>query len=136
MGAVGVVVDTNVLISAFGFGGTPLDAVLRAFGSRYRLVASEETLEELSQVMAYDRLPFTDQERELYPVLLRREAELVSPDTTPAVIDADPDDNEFLACASTGDADYIVSGDSHLLDLEEYHQTEIVSPAAFLERTQ
>ena len=136
MGAVGVVFDTNVLVSALGFGGKPLDAVLRAFDSDYRLVASEETLDELTRVMEYDKLPFSEKERELYPVLLRREAELVSPDETPDVVASDPDDDVFLACAVSGDATYIVSGDSHLLDIGVYQQTEIVTPAAFLDHSQ
>lgn len=64
MGPVGVVFDTNVYVSAIGFGGTPLDAVLRAFDDDVQLVASEDTLDELARVMTYDRLPFTDDDRE------------------------------------------------------------------------
>jgi uncharacterized protein len=37
-----------------------------------------------------------------------------------------------LACALDGNADYIVSGDSHLTDLREYRGIQIVRPAAFV----
>ena len=43
-------------------------------------------------------------------------------------IEDDPDDDKVLECAVAGNADYIVSGDSHLLDIEEYRGVEIVSP--------
>jgi predicted nucleic acid-binding protein len=36
-----------------------------------------------------------------------------------------------LACALAGEAEYIVSGDPHLLDLREYQGIRILSPAAF-----
>lgn len=43
-----------------------------------------------------------------------------------------PSDNIYLDCALEGSADYIVSGDRHLLDLETFRKIPIVSPAAFL----
>jgi predicted nucleic acid-binding protein len=86
--------------------------------------------------MEYERLPFTDDERDQYVELLRREAMNVSPETVPAVIDDDPDDDVFLACALAGDAAFIVSGDDHLLSLGNYRNIEIVTPAGFLGRTQ
>ncbi|MFC7134175.1 MULTISPECIES: putative toxin-antitoxin system toxin component, PIN family [Salinibaculum] len=136
MGPVRVVCDTNVFISAFGFGGTPLEAVLRACRSDCRIVVSEQTLAELGRVMQYTRLPFTDEERGQYLSVLTREAERVDPDAEPNVIERDPDDNAFLACATAAQADYVVSGDEHLLALGKYRDTEIVTPAGFLERIQ
>ena len=44
----------------------------------------------------------------------------------------DPDDDAVVSCAIEGDADYIVSGDAHLLDLEAYQGVRIVTPAAFV----
>ena len=40
----------------------------------------------------------------------------------------DPDDDLFVTAAVEGQADYIVSGDPHLLDLGEYLGVKIVSP--------
>lgn len=136
MGTVGVVVDTNVLVSALGFGGPPLDTVLRVLQPGYRILVSSDTLDELSRVMEYDRLPFTAEERGRYLDILRREATVVVPGTQPSVIDRDPDDNMFLAVAIEGGADFIVSGDDHLLSLGRYRSIEIVTPAEFLSRTQ
>ena len=45
---------------------------------------------------------------------------------------ADPDDDIFLRCAISVRADYVVSGDGHLLDLEYYAGIPIVTVRAFL----
>jgi len=128
-----VVFDTNVLVSALGFGGTPLRALLSAFEDDQQLLASEETMDELSRVMAYERLPFTDADRDQYVSILRKEAEIVEPTLDINEIDADPDDDMFLECAVEGGADYIVSGDDHLLDRQSFRGIDIVTPAGLLE---
>jgi len=48
------------------------------------------------------------------------------------VILADPDDDYVLACALKAHAEVIVSGDSHLLDLKQYHGIRILTAAEFL----
>ena len=48
------------------------------------------------------------------------------------IIKDDPSDNKYLACASEGEADYIVSGDHHLLDIKIYEGIEILKVKAFL----
>lgn len=133
MGTVRVVFDTNVFVSALGFGGTPLDALTRAFESDVH-VAAPETLAELDRVMQYEQLPFTGGEREQYLRILRDEAELVTELPEVEAVERDPDDDMFLACAVAGDAEYVVSGDDHLLSLGSFRDVEIVTPATFLER--
>ncbi|HHT9110037.1 MAG TPA: putative toxin-antitoxin system toxin component, PIN family [Candidatus Brocadiaceae bacterium] len=44
----------------------------------------------------------------------------------------DPDDDKFLACAVEGEADYIVSGDEHLLDFKCYMNIQILDARSFL----
>ena len=48
------------------------------------------------------------------------------------IIKDDPDDNKFIECAVTNNADYIISGDNHLLNLREYENIKILSPKEFL----
>lgn len=59
--------------------------------------------------------------------------------TIPAVVSLrieavseDPEDNKFIECAVTCKADYIVSGDGHLLDLKEYAGIKILRASEFL----
>jgi putative PIN family toxin of toxin-antitoxin system len=49
------------------------------------------------------------------------------------IISEDPEDNMFIECAIANDADYIISGDKHLLELESYKIIMILSPASFLQ---
>ena len=48
------------------------------------------------------------------------------------IIKDDPTDNKYLSCAFEGEANYIVSGDHHLLDLETYRGIAITTASAFL----
>ena len=56
----------------------------------------------------------------------------VAPRGIVAQIEDDPDDNKFLECAVAGGAEYVVSGDPHLLALRQFRGIQILSPAAFL----
>ena len=49
-----------------------------------------------------------------------------------SVLHEDPDDDRYLECAVEGEAEYIVSGDRHLLALPTYRGIAIVGPRAFL----
>ena len=60
-------------------------------------------------------------------------AEIVKPDISLHVITEDPDDNRVLECAAKGNADYIVTGDRHLLKLGSYEAIPIVTVRQFLD---
>jgi predicted nucleic acid-binding protein len=49
-----------------------------------------------------------------------------------SVVREDPDDDRYVECAVEGRAEYVVSGDRHLLTLGSYRDFVIVSPRAFL----
>ncbi len=61
-------------------------------------------------------------------------SELFTPVQHVDVIKDDPSDNRILEAAETAMADYIVSGDKHLLSLGTWNGIEILAPADFLER--
>ena len=65
--------------------------------------------------------------------LLVEETELTPGPLQVDAIPADPADNMVLACAVEGHANYIVSGDTHLLSLREYAGIPIITARAFLE---
>ncbi len=56
----------------------------------------------------------------------------VTPKENVEVIREDPEDNKFLDCAVAGKADYIVSGDQHLLELNEHEGIKIVTASELL----
>jgi predicted nucleic acid-binding protein len=49
------------------------------------------------------------------------------------VVVEDPSDNHVLACAKEAHAQFIISGDRHLLSLGRYGSARIVSASAFLQ---
>jgi putative PIN family toxin of toxin-antitoxin system len=65
---------------------------------------------------------------------LQRKAIRVSGSLVESVL-RDPDDNFLIACAIEGNAQHIVSGDKHLLELRHYREIVILSPRDFVEQT-
>jgi uncharacterized protein len=58
--------------------------------------------------------------------------DLVEPVEMPRVVLVDPDDDHVIACALAAQADLIVSGDAHLLNLKSYQRIPILSATAAL----
>lgn len=129
------VLDTNVLVSALiARGGTP--ARILRHPAPFRLVTAEELLAELAQVLHYEhirsRYRLTEAIIQGYLQRIRAASHLVEIQHNVTVVEEDPDDDRFVACALTANADYLVSGDKHLLRLSAYAGIAIVTPAAFL----
>ena len=132
-----IVLDTNILVSGFLVpGGNPARIMDHWEAGTFELLMSEPILTECRRVLGYSRIQkkykYSNDEADTYVMGLRRLATVVSPDQTLDVVAADPDDNRILECAKAGNADYIVSGDSHLKDLGSYAGIQILTPAAFL----
>lgn len=51
-----------------------------------------------------------------------------------SVINEDPQDNRVLECAVDGEAEYIITGDKHLLNLKSYKGIKILKVKEFLDR--
>lgn len=132
MGSLSVVYDTNVIISAIGWGGKPWECLLLSFIHDVEMVTSKKALKEVERVMGYPHLPFTDEEQQRYPEFIRYEATLVDPVETIEKIEDDPDDDKFIEIAVEAEADYIISGDPHLTDLGTFRGIDILSPDVFL----
>lgn len=54
------------------------------------------------------------------------------PGRTKVEIVRDPGDNKIIAAAIEGNADYIVSRDRDLLDLNDYQRIKIIKPEEFM----
>ena len=61
-------------------------------------------------------------------------ADFVNPSETIGVVLEDPDDNRILECAVEAGANYILTGDFHLLKVGRYRNIEVVNVVVFLER--
>lgn len=134
MGSVRVVLDTNVLVSALGWGGKPEQCLRRGLRGQVELLGSPDTVSELTRVLGYPKFDFTEREKAAFLSALLERTTIVRPEVDVDEIDADPDDDVFLECAVEGGADALVSGDDHLLELGEYRGIQILTPDEFLRR--
>jgi putative PIN family toxin of toxin-antitoxin system len=133
------VLDTNIYISGTILArGTPF-AVLEAWRQQqYILITSEAIIVEIERVLHYPRIgqrySITNQDVTRLIDSLQAESLVVAGDYEVSGVSPDPDDDKFLACALEGRADYIVTGDPHLLNLKQYHGIYILKPHKFLNR--
>lgn len=133
MKAVTVVLDTNTLVSAIGWAGPPRRVLLALREGRHRFVTSIPLLEELVRVLQYPKLACLRDHPALPAVLawLYSPDHLVAPTQAIDVIKEDPADNRCLEAAVAGQAEIIVSGDRHLLDLGTFRGIKILAAKDF-----
>jgi uncharacterized protein len=130
------VVDTNLLVSAFLWQGTPGRLIEHAGDKDLRLFTSRALLDELASVLHRRKLAkavtatglTANQMLENY----RKLATLVTARQLTARVSCDADDDAVLACALAASADFIVSGDKDLLVLERFEGIVIVNAAQAL----
>ncbi|MBU2559781.1 putative toxin-antitoxin system toxin component, PIN family [archaeon] len=131
-----VVLDTNVLISAFLWSGKPAEVMRQVEVGRVKMYLSQDILEEIEVVLEKDKLktPIAASGQSVRLVMnkIYSMAHVVSPTAKTSRVKEDPDDDKFLDCAVECKADYIVSGDRHLLKLEEYQRIKIITASQFL----
>ena len=116
-----LVLDTNIVISALLWRGDPYRLLQLGVAGEFELLTSPVLIAELADVLGRTHLASRIAAQNMTAAALAAQyqsaAQSVSPQTVPAVVTADPDDDHVLACAVTGHADLIVSGDKHLLGL-------------------
>ncbi|MBI4981437.1 putative toxin-antitoxin system toxin component, PIN family [Candidatus Woesearchaeota archaeon] len=132
MGQTKLTLDTNNLISALGWKGKPHDIFAKCVSGELELITSPKQLEELQRVLDYPKFNFTSEQKERFLNLILEIATIVETHDIVKTIKEDPDDNVILETALAGNAKYIVTGDSHLLQLKEYGGIKIVTPNDFL----
>ena len=132
------VLDANVVISALirpdGPPGQILVRLLR--DSAFELVASPAILDELRRSLRYRKLRkylrLPAEELDLWVDALGAIAVMVRGEASRRLVAADPADDIYLAAAAEGLAEYVVSGDRHLLDIGQHDGIRIVAPRVFL----
>lgn len=128
-----LVLDTNVVLSALLWGGTPYRLLQLAEEGELQLFTSPVLAAELREILARPHLATKLIEKsttaDAVTALYLEFARALSPLSVPRVVPDDPDDDHVIACAMAARADIIVSGDKHLLKLREYQGMRIVTAA-------
>lgn len=132
-----IVIDANLFASALikpnSKPGRILDLVK---DNQVELILSPAIIKEIKHILLYPKIQKyhrkTAKEIDAYFEDILIFAWIVEGETIVDVIKDDPGDNKYLASAQEGEANYIVSGDHHLLDLATYQGIEIIKAKAFL----
>ncbi len=128
-----LVIDTNVVISGIFWKGIPNKILMNWFKGGFEVFISASILAEYEEVLKRIGSGLTLEEIQNWIELIIINSSIVVPLGNLKIIESDPDDDKFVECALSGQAEYIVSGDKHLLNLKEYQGVKIVSPAHFFE---
>lgn len=127
-----IVIDTNIVVSMI-LGGAVGELVDAWDSDQFQVIASAEIVEEYARVLARPKFSLTRDIVEAILAYVQRRANFVAPVEEIAVIQDDPKDNMFLACADAGEADYIISGDPHLVAVVNFRGIPVLTPRAFMQ---
>lgn len=131
------VLDANVLVSAILTPqGQPAKILREWRAGSFDLVISIHILKEIQRVISYpkikNRLSWSDLEVNEFLLGLAQFSLVVYGEPQVDIVKEDQADNKYLACAQKGEVDFIVTGDKHLLKLQNYQGTKIVTPKEFI----
>jgi hypothetical protein len=135
-----VVLDTNVFVSSLlSAQGLPAQVLNAWREGKYMLVISPPIIAEIVAVLESPRI---SNKYSIRPDDIEGLVDLLETDTiivpgqavVAGAVSQDPRDEIFLACAVDSNADCIVSGDRHLLDMEVYKDIPILTVKEFAEK--
>ncbi len=124
-----VVLDSNVIISGFLFGGPPARILECALRGQIACFTSLPILDEVRDVLQRPKFGLSPDQaltliEELHDLFI-----VVTPTQRIQAVATDPDDNAILECAMAADAELVISGDAHLLNLGQWKHMRILSPS-------
>ncbi|MBD2482242.1 putative toxin-antitoxin system toxin component, PIN family [Planktothrix sp. FACHB-1365] len=132
-----IILDTNTVISGLFWRGKPFQVLELMRLGRIKVYTSGAILEELLDVLNRPKfstrlalLGFSPQE---VVNSLMSWVEVVEIGEVEKIVISDPDDDQIIACAKLVDADFIISGDTDLLNIREKITIPIVSAGEFLD---
>jgi len=127
-----VVLDTNVLISATFWRCPSNEITILVAKQKITCFTSTEIVDEYAKILKRDFKQSESQNEEKVEGILLF-SQIVSPTTKITAVKDDPEDNKILEASIDANADFIVSGDKHLLKLKEFKGTKILTAREFLE---
>jgi len=130
-----VVLDANIYVSAYLWGGKP-DALLdRVAEELDTLFLSDDIIGELKYVFGKPKFDLSKERIDAIITNIEQSGRnvAVSPQHRSPGASKDPKDDRYIECALAANADYIISGDNHLLEVKEYCGVKIVTVKEYLD---
>ncbi|MDO8650371.1 MAG: putative toxin-antitoxin system toxin component, PIN family [Candidatus Berkelbacteria bacterium] len=126
-----IVLDTNILVSAFAVGGNPARILDLVVNGEVDGATSEHLISELTRILGA-KFEFDGQQVSRIENIIRTTFTVVESNGSPPAISRDPDDDHVLELAKSAEANFIVSGDKDLLILGRYLGISITTAKDFL----
>ena len=124
-----ILFDTNVLIASLIARGVCHELLEQSFVN-HTIVVSDFILDELKEKLL-NKFNYSNDTADQAVALFRSRMEFILPEDLSSPVCRDPDDDNILAAALTGNCDFIVTGDKNLLILNPFGNIQILSPRAF-----
>ena len=137
---IAAVLDANVIVSGFpSRSGAPAELIARWLGREFRVVVSEHIISGIVRAWSrpWFRERFSQREIDRALLLLRTLATVVNPASGIHGVAPNEEDDLVLATAIAGNADFLVTGDRRLREIDQYRTITIKTPrefVAFLDR--
>ncbi len=125
-----VILDTNILISAIGFGGKPREILRFCLENKVKAITSQILIAELQEVIS-KKFPELIYKLDQIQRRINKKFKKVQPKSILKILN-DEDDNRVLEAAAEGKCSYIITGDKELLDLRVFKNIKIVTVDQFL----
>ena len=125
-----IVLDTNIYISSFIFGGNARQAFDCSF-LEHEVIISDFIVNEIERILKNKFELESNKLNKIIKTLLIQAVKVKPRGIIPAVC-RDKDDNNILWLAESCSANLIITGDKDLLTLINFKGTQIIHPAEFI----
>jgi len=127
-----LVLDTNIFVSAFYWGGNPQKIIDRIVEGTDELYISNEILDEVAATMARPKFKTRPEIIERYVRTIEKIGKKVFITGKTKGICRDKDDDDKIECGILSGADYLITGDNDILVLGDYQQIKFITAEKYL----
>lgn len=127
-----LVLDTNIFISSFFWGGNPRKIMVEIINGKDTLFIAKEILQEVSSVMARPKFNVSEEYIAKFIYAIEEIANYVTLSGTMQSVCRDSKDDKILECALLANADYLITGDADLLVLKEFRGIKIITANEYI----
>ena len=127
-----LVLDSNIFISAFYWGGKPQKILDRIVLGLDELYITNAILDEITEVMLRPNFKTPPQIIDAYIKAIEKTGKKIFTSGEITGICRDKDDDAIIECGILSSADYLITGDNDLLVLEKYQGIKILSANEYL----
>jgi len=127
-----LVLDANIYISSFFWGGNPRRIIERIISGKDLLFVSKEILTEVFSVMSRPKFDMKEEHISRFINSIEEIAFDIKLTDSIQNVCRDKDDDKIIECAVLANADYIITGDDDLLTIKEFRGTKIITANEYI----